>query len=285
MPDPSGHSGRPDQGGDAEDAARPALRFGWIAKGLLFVVIGLLSMELARRGYSSEQADQSGALETIAEAPAGRALVLTVSVGLLFYALWQVWAALVQDSDGLVHLAKRVGWVGLGLAYGLLAVTGIQIGLSDSGSSRTSSSGGGPTSPSGIAQRLFEIPGGRALVVAVGIGTALVGAYQLRKGIVGDFFDDIVSDDLDRRHRWALRAAGTAGFCARALVLGIAGWLFVDAARKYNPERAAGLDDSLRALASVPHGRVLLLVTGVGLVAAGVYDMTTFRRQRIDEVS
>ncbi len=277
-----------DTGVDAEEAARPALRYGWVAKGFLFVIIGALAVEISRQGFSRKDADQAGALATLADAPAGRILVGAVSVGLLLYAVWQVWAAVVQESDGVLHLLKRIGWVGLALVYGLLAVTGLQIALdggSSSGGAAGSGSDQGPTSPTGLTARLFEVPGGRLLVAAVGIGTAVVGLYQLVKGAKGDFFDDIESDDLSGWHRLALRTMGTVGFAARALVLGIAGWLFVDAARRYDPERAAGIDQSLRILGTAPLGRVLLAVCGIGLAAAGLYDIITHRRQRIDEVA
>lgn len=274
----------PGSADDAEGTARPALMFGWIAKGLLFLIIGVLGLELARRGYSSEDADQTGALATIAGAPAGRALVFAVSIGLMLYAAWQIWAAIVQESDGALHVLKRIGWVGLSLVYGLIAVTGLQIAIEGGGAAQTSGGDSGPTSPTGLTQRLFEIPFGRIVVVGIGIGTVLVGLYQMYKGVVGEFLDDIETDDIDGTTRTGLRALGTVGFTARATLLGIAGWLFVDAARNYDPERAAGIDDSLRTLASVPHGRILLALCGLGLAAAGLYDMVTFRRQRIDRI-
>lgn len=273
---------RSDSTDDAEDAARPALAYGWIAKGLLYMIIGGLALELARRGYTSEEADQTGALEAIATAPAGRVLVMAVSVGLVCYSVWQIWAAVIQESEGLLHVLKRIGWVGLALVYGLLAITGLQIAWE--GEQAASSGDKGPTSPTGLTQRLFEVTGGRLLVIGIGIGTAAVGAYQLVKGLRGEFFGDIESDDVDEPQRWGLRVLGTAGFAARALLLGIVGWLFIDAARTYDPERAAGLDDALRTLASAPHGRMLLAACGIGLAAAGLYDMVTFRRQRIDHV-
>ncbi len=270
---------------DAQEAARPALRYGWIAKGLLFVIIGGLAVEISRQGYARQDADQTGALATLADAPLGRILVGAVSVGLLLYAAWQVWAAVVQDSDGPIHVFKRIGWVGLALVYGLLAITGLQIAIGGGSGSGQGDSSDNPTSPTGLTARLFEIPGGRLLVVGVGLGTAAVGVYQLVKGARGDFFGDIESDDLSRSHRLALRVLGTIGFAARALILGIAGWLFVDAARRYDPDRAAGIDQSLRTLSSAPLGQVLLAACGIGLAAAGLYDVVTHRRQRIDQIS
>lgn len=264
---------------EAEDSARLGLMLGWVAKGLLFFVIGGLAVELARRGYSQEDADQTGALAIIADAPAGRVLVFTVSVGLLLYAIWQTIAAFVQESDGLVHVLKRVGWVGLSLVYVLIAATGIEIAVEGGGDA--SGGGGGKATPSGLTRFLFDLPAGRFLVVAVGIGTIVVGLYQLQKGIRGAFLDDIETDDLDERSRRGLRTLGTVGFAARAALLGIAGWLFIEAARNYDPDRAAGIDDSLRTLAEVGPGRILLAVCGIGLAAAGAYDMITFRRQRL----
>lgn len=270
-----------------DDRVRPLLKFGWIAKGLLFAVIGVLAGELARRGWTREDADQTGALATLADAPAGRLLVALVSGGLALYAVWQLGAALVQNRTEPIHLARRIGWVGLALVYGLIAHTGMQIAL-HGGSAATDASqdsGGGPTTPGGLSQDLMGLPGGRLVVAAIGIGTMVVAGYHLWKGVSGDFLDDIAIDSVDARWHDALRALGTTGFAARAALLAIAGWLFVEAARTFDPDRAAGIDDSLRTLASVPAGRILLGACGIGLFAAGAYDAITYRWQRIDEVS
>lgn len=261
--------------------ARPVLSAGWLAKGLLFVIIGTLAIEIARSGYATERADQRGALAALAEAPAGRILVLAVSVGLLLYASWQAWTAVVDDGTKPIDIAKRIGWVGLAIVYALLAETGLRIALG--GASRSSDSAGGPTSPSGLTRRLLEVPGGRYLIVLIGVGVGVVAAYHLWKGISGDYLDDIATDTTGRLHRLGLRIAGAVGFVARASVLAIAGWLFLDAGWSFRPDRAAGMDESLRALSTAPLGQLLLVVTGFGLSTAGLYDMVTFRRQRIDD--
>ena len=278
---------RETRGRDTQDHVRPVLRFGWLAKGALFVIIGVLSLELVRRGYSSEDADQQGALEALSTAPVGRVAVFAVSAGLLLYAIWQVWSAVVQDGDddgdvdNAIHQLKRVGWVGLAGVYALLASTGISIALK--GESAAEDDPDGPTSPTGLSSRLFELPGGRVLVAIIGIGTIAVALYQLQKGMRRDFLDDIDTAGLGAGHRRLLTILGAAGFAARATLMGTAGWLFIDAALVRNADRAAGLDESLRTLTDAPGGQLLLAATGLGLIAAGAYDMMTFRRQRIDE--
>lgn len=279
--------------GRAEDAVRPVLRFGWLAKGFLFVVIGVLSIELARRGFSTRDADQKGALETLADAPVGRVAVFVVSAGLMLYAAWQLWSAIVQDgededgTDAAIHLFTRIGWVGLAGVYGLLAWTGLRMAVSGAHSTSSGSSGGSgeqsPTSPTGLTARLLDIPTGRVIVVVIGLVTIGVGLYQLRKGVRRDFLDDIDTSDLGPVKRPVLVALGVAGFAARALLMGTAGWLFVRAALADDADRAAGIDQSLQTLTEPTGGQLLLTATGLGLLAAGAYDMATFRRQRITE--
>lgn len=285
-----------------ESAVKPYLMYGWLAKGLLFVLIGALAVELARRGYSSEDADQTGALQALAGAPAGRVLVIVVSGGLLLYSVWQIWMAIVRDTDNVsdletaFNIVQRVGWFFLGLVYALLALTGLEIAVLGNGSASGSgtdtstgsgSAGGGASSaasPEELTERLFAVPGGRAIVVAIGLGTVVVGAYHLQKGLRQGYLGDIDTSGLSTAYRRFLTIVGTAGFAARALLLFVTGWLFISAAIDYDPTRAAGIDDSLNSLARAPAGTVVLLGCGLGLAAAGLYDMVTFRRQRILEL-
>ena len=266
-----------------DNAGRNVLSIGWLAKGLLFVVIGLLAMEIARAGYTTEDADQQGALSALASAPAGRGLVLAVSVGLFLYAIWQAWTAVVSDGTEPLQLAKRIGWFGLAVVYALLAETGLRIGLA--GGRTSSSSADGATDPTTIAGWLLGLPGGRVAVIAIGAGVGTVAAYHLWKGLTGDYLDDIATEDSGRLHHAALRILGIIGFAARASVLAIAGWLLMKAGWSSQPAWAAGMDETLHTLSTAPLGQLLLALTGFGLAAAGVYDMVTFRRQRIDRPS
>lgn len=264
---------------DATDAARPLLAVGWLAKGLLFVLIGVLAVSVAQRGQIAADTDQTGALRSLAGVTAGRVLVLLVGAGLATYALWQLWAAAAADTEGPLDLARRIGWVGLAVTYGLLAETAMTMAIDDGAA--TSGVDGG-TSPSGVSDRLLDWPAGEWLVAAFGVGTLAVGVYNLVRGVRGDFLDDIDTHDLGPQAKTSLRVLGSTGFIARAALLGIAGWLLLDAARTGDAWRAAGIDDSLDALSRATGGSILLTATGVGIAAAGVYDMVTFRRQRID---
>ncbi len=285
MTDQAGSGG--DSTSGATETAETLTMAGWLAKGLLFVVIGLLGLSIARRGYSGEDADQGGALSAIVEAPAGRLIVLVVGVGLVMFSGWHLWSAvtrsiewssLTDDLDVFLDVCRTIGDVGLAAVYGLLAVTGFQAAWSGGASS---SGDGGPTSPEGISARLLDLPGGRVAVAAVGVGTILVGLYHLRKAWRRDFLDDISTEGLSDAQTSALAVLGVVGFAARSVMLAIAGTLFVVAGWQHDADEAAGLDQSLRTLAELGPGRVALGLAAAGLVAAGLYDMVTFRRQQL----
>ena len=263
-----------------------ATRVGWVAKGLLFVVIGLIGLDIARRGWNSEDADQGGALATIADGPAGRVLVGVMGVGLLLYAAWQLWSAFVGEVENPfedpLDSASRIGSVGLSLVYGLLGATGVQVAVTGRAAPNGES---GSTSPEGISTLLLGLPAGRVGVGAIGLVTIGVGVYHLQKGWRLQFVDDIDRSGLSTAGKRALIVLGVAGFTARSLMLFIAGSLFVVAAWQHNADDAAGLDESLRALAAAPGGRLLLGGAAVGLIAAGVYDTLTFRRQELADDS
>lgn len=259
--------------------AEKVTRAGWIAKGTIYVVIGGLAFELARRSPPDSEADKAGALERVAQAPAGQLLVGGMGVGLLLFALWHVWAAVARNPEGILGAAKRAGWAGLGVSYVLLGATGLEIALQ--GSNSTSNSSSSATSPSGFATRLFDVPGGRIVGFGIGVGTIGVALYQLNKGMRQDFLGEIDTEDLDPGPRKALGVLGTLGFGARSVVLGLAGWLFALAAWQYDPSEAAGLDQALRTITDAPFGRVVLGFVAAGLASAGAYELITFRRQRL----
>src|SRR4051794_6616178 len=63
-------------------------RVGFIALGVLHVLIGWLALQLAWFG-GGQSADQSGAFSTVKQLPGGQALLWVLGIGLFALALWQ----------------------------------------------------------------------------------------------------------------------------------------------------------------------------------------------------
>jgi hypothetical protein len=105
-------------------------RVGLVAYGVLHVLIGWLASRIAWSARPhTEDADQTGALQTVAGSPGGRVLLCEIGLGLLALALWQA-GEVLRSWTGLLDPQRRVraGVVCVKCAakavvYGVLAVT------------------------------------------------------------------------------------------------------------------------------------------------------------------
>ena len=99
-------------------------RLGLVAKGALYAVVGILAFKVALGGRE-ESPDREGALQTIAEQPFGKGLLVLLAVGLAGYALWQLARGLLDregEGEDPKGLAKRASALARGVWYGALAV-------------------------------------------------------------------------------------------------------------------------------------------------------------------
>ncbi len=270
-------------GAGARSAARraapwvePAARAGYAAKGVIYVIIGVLAAQAAF-GDSGEVTDSSGALETVLRQPAGSFLLVVLAVGLLGYALWRVVTA-VADTEGkgsdAKGIASRVGYAVRALIYGGLGVEALRLATAQGGA------GGGDGTEHWTA-RALALPAGRWLVGLAGAGVILYGLYQLRRAQTGDIRDRLDLHELDAdAGQWVVRI-GQVGVAARAVVFAMVGWFLIRAALAANAREAGGLGEALRELGSSSYGPWLLGLTALGLVAYGCWQFVVARYRRI----
>ncbi len=65
-------------------------RSGFVARGVIYGIIGVLAVKLALGDGDGKATNQQGALRTIAHQPFGRTLLTIVAIGLGGYALWRL---------------------------------------------------------------------------------------------------------------------------------------------------------------------------------------------------
>jgi len=236
-------------------------RLGYAASGVLHLVLGWIALEVAW-GWTSQKADQTGALANLAGTAPGRVTLWIVALAFALLGLWQVTEAISRRE--LFDRVKALGKFGL---YTFLAVTAIQV-------VEGQSSGSGDTK--GMTASLMGEVWGRSLVAAVGVAVVGVGVYHVVKGARRTFFKD-----LQEHPGVALTRAAQIGYIAKGVALGIVGGLFVAAAATADPEKAEGLDGALRSLKDLPAGQVALTVIALGLVAYGVYSFGRARYARV----
>jgi hypothetical protein len=246
-------------------------RAGLAARGVVYVVIGVLALEVAL-GVGGKTASQSGALETIRHQPLGGVLLVVVAVGLAGYAAWQLMMALTgRGADGaLDRLAAGAGAAG----YGALCFTAIKILTG-------SSPAGGTNSPKREAAGVLAWGVGPVLVGAVGAILIGVALYQAYLGITRRFLQDSETQHMDPPVRRSFVALAVFGHVARAVIFALVGYGLLRAAIDYSPRSAVGLDGALANLAHTGAGPLLLGAVAAGLVGFGLYSIADARYHRM----
>ncbi len=266
-------------------------RFGWLSKGLVFVLMGVLAVRIATTRWerADAEATQTGALRVVSSQPLGALLLIVVSSGLVVFTAWNVTQAVIRGSTDIdtIGVIKRIGWFGLGVFYGAMAYVGFRLAFTEIDSpatgtqSRSSTGTRGDAGTEAATARLLNATGGRFVALAVAVVIVIVAAFHLHKGLARTFIDDIDTADLSPGAEAWLGRLGVLGFVARAFVLAVVAWFLAKAAIEFDPAEAVGLDGALREFVSVSYGKVVIVLVGVGLVIAGIYDMVTFRRQQL----
>ena len=258
----------------------PPMRFlaraGFLARGIMYVVIGWIALEIAF-GRTSQQADRSGALQTLGRTLAGEIALWVLVVGFFGMALWRLSQALFDPAAASRRKAvwSRLANLGKAAVYAVLGygVAAYAIGAGSPPSTDQQSVD--------LTATVMRHPGGRALIVAIGlvlIGTGLCLGYQAWREKFRETLDlGKMSPAARRVTEWL----GRIGGIARGVVFLIAGIFLIVAAADANPGQAKGIDSSLRALAAAPLGPWLLALVAVGLIMFGLYSCCVARWRRV----
>jgi hypothetical protein len=247
-------------------------RTGFVARALIYGIIGLLAFDLAV-GQGGKITNQQGALRTVEHHAFGHTLLAALAVGLGGYALWRLFrAALGHGREGADRGIERLGALGSGIVYALMCAVAVQILVG-------SSSGKGGAKQT--ARDVFGWPGGRWLVGIAGVVLLCVAVYQFIRGVKKKFLDDAKTAEIPRAIEPTYSLLGTVGHVARAIVFGLVGVFLVKAAYNYKANEAIGLDGALAKLYNAAYGSWLLGAVAAGLLAFACFSLVEARYRRI----
>ena len=246
-------------------------RFGLVAKAASYGLVAVLALGLAF-GAGGKATSREGALATIADETWGAAVLVVLALGFAGYALWRLLQALFDDEDdGAKGLAKRAGYLGRAVVYGVLTVATFKL---------LAGSGGGSSQTEDARQATSTVlawPAGRWLVAAAGASLAGAGLYNGYRAVTQSFEERWQTAAMSRAERtWGARI-GAVGLLARMVVFGLVGAFLVKAAVEYDPQEAIGLDGALRKVAAQAYGAWLLGAVAVGLLAYALYCLVEAR--------
>lgn len=252
-----------------------AARCGLAARGVLYVLVGVLAVRVAF-GAGGEEADRTGALQELADKPLGGFLVWTVGIGLVCMMLWRLsevaFGAAGPDGD---KASKRLLAAARTVFYGVVAFSVLSF-AAGSGGGRS-----GDEQSRDVTSKVLDLPGGPWWVGVIGAGIAIGGIVIAVQAALRKFRKHLAMDQASDRARKAVVFLGVAGGVARGAVFAAAGAFLLHAAVSYDPSQAKGVDDTLRAFAQTPAGPWLLVLVAAGLMLFGLFSWAMARWPRV----
>src|SRR5215203_5965116 len=162
-------------------------RAGLVARGVIYAIVGILSIKLAF-GSGGKTTDQQGALAEIAKQPFGKVLLVLMIVGLAGYATWRlVRAAIGHGPEATDDTKERISGLASGIAYAALCVTAVSILIG---------SGGGSGSPDEATGGVLGWTGGPVLVAIAGLIMIGVGLDQGYRAITTKFLEKSKTEEM-----------------------------------------------------------------------------------------
>ncbi len=276
----------------AQDFVRhhPALvklgRVGWLAKGIVYALTGVLALTIAAQSAgtgsgaggsgSNNEASQSGAIATIAEQPAGAALLVAIAAGLALYVLWRLVTVILPAENSVTTWVTRGGYLVSAFSYIALGWSALSFARNPG-----SSDGSEDAKVDRYTRTLMEMTAGRYLVFVLGAGVIGVGAYFVSKSVTSAFEEDLDGRPVGPLSHDGLLALGRVGWAGRGVMMGLIGFFLVRSAIVFDPERAEGLDGSLRTVAGGPAGTALIAVVALSLIVYGTFCALSAPRRRL----
>ena len=247
-------------------------RFGYATRGLIYFVIGLLTILLAF-GYGTKTTDQQGAIAMIGKQPFGALLLWLVLIGLVCYSLWGLIRAIfnpLHKAHDIKGFTLRVGYLVSGVAYATLVLPTYAL---ISGGSQPAQNGVQQGQIQKFVAAVLAIPFGKWLVGIIGIIVILIGLYQFIQGFMPAFERQIILVNLTPVQVKTVNLLGRFGTVSRAIVFSLIGIFLVAAAYMSNSTLAKGFDNAMTSILQQPFGRWIMGIIALGLISLGLYSL------------
>jgi Domain of Unknown Function (DUF1206) len=261
-------------------AANPALelleRLGYVVRGALYAVMGLLALRVVLSVAGGQTTDLTGSLVFLIGNPLGKLVLIVTAVGLAAYSLWgftrAIYDPLHRGSDASGYMA-RLGFVTSALSYAAIVVFALQL-----------LAGSGASAADGTQKTVAAVlthPAGGPLTILFGVVVIGIGLGQFLEAYRATFARDLKGAEMSARTRANVVKLGRFGMFARGVIFVIIGWFVVQAGIHHDPAQAQGFGGAFVFLLAQPFGRILLGIVALGLVALGLHSFACARWVRL----
>ena len=253
-------------------AAHFLARAGLMARGVIYILVGVVAV-LVALGQSSQEADQSGALQLLAGKPYGLVALWLLGIGFAAYALWRLSEAAFGVTGEPPGAGPRLKSLARSVIYAGLAYLTFKV-ISGAGSSQS-------RQQQDVTGTVMQHPAGRWVVGIAGLIIVICGLVLVVEGARKKFMKYLRTAEMSPRTRRVVKVLGMTGTIARGLVFALVGVLVVDAAITHQASKSGGIDKALLTLRNQPFGEFLMLVAALGLVVFGVYGLCEARWRKV----
>jgi hypothetical protein len=257
-------------------AANPALelleRLGYVVRGVLYMVMGLLALRLALSKPDGKAVDLTGSVVVLISNPFGKLFLWVIIVGLAGYSIWglirAIFDPLHRGSDPSGYMA-RLGFLWSAVSYAAVAFFGIKI-LAGTG-------GGSGNSTRTAISSVLEHPGGGWLTVLIGFVVIGIGVGQFVEAYRATFTRDLKGAEMSDTARNLVTFLGRFGMFARGVIFVIVGRYIVEAGLHHDPGEVEGFGEAFMVLAAQPFGHLVLGIIALGIVSLGLHSLACAR--------
>ena len=271
------------QGGNSavkRAAANPQLelleRLGYVARGALYVVMGLLALGVALRVGGGKATDLSGSLVFLTGNPFGKLVLIAFAIGLAAYSLWglvrAIYDPLHRGSDASGYLA-RLGFITSAVSYAAIVIFALQILAGSGGAS-------GDGTQKTVASVLTH-PAGGWLTILIGLFALGIGVGQFMEAYRPTFARDLKAAEMSASERDVAVGLGRFGMFARGVVFLVIGWFVVQAGIHHDAGQVQGFGGAFLFLLSQPFGHWVVGIIALGFVALGFHSFACARWIRL----
>ena len=245
----------------AESKFQLLTRIGFVARGLLYFITGVLVIGTGRTE------DLGGVLEYF-DSGLGRVLLIAMAAGMATYGLWRLADAgfgIENPGRNGKAMRKRTAAAAIGAIYLYLAYKALRIVLASDAQG---------TSPAQQADTVLDLPGGAVVLAVAALVMAVAGGYQLYNAKDCGFMRRLDA----QAHRPLVKWMGRTGYAARGVIFVAVAWMIGRAAIDEQSTEAGGMEQALDLLS----GPLLYAVAG-GLMLFGLFSIVEARYRRIHE--
>ncbi|TVZ28470.1 uncharacterized protein DUF1206 [Gillisia sp. Hel_I_86] len=243
-------------------ALRNIARTGYVAKGVIYTITGLLTF-MAAINIGGEKAGKEEVLDFIKKQDLGSTLLIVLAFGLLCYAIWRFAQAIV-DPQGKKGKSKnrgqRFALFISGVSYVGLAGLAILTAGGKSGSSSMKHSS------------ILTTEKGLWILAGIGLLFAGRGIYQITRIFKTNFIRKFDFESMtDERKRKIIKNSAYMGMTSRAIIFLIIGFFALKASFTANLDEIKTTSDVFGFIETSTWGSFQLGMISTGFVGYAVY--------------